>query len=108
MSSAMRYDQGYGPAAAERRPIAMWKGAAPPLHRTAARAGVAATFVRPPRNPPAAVPASAAVPRAAPVLSMDRGAERGCNDVAPATVAAAMAPAVCVGAPAAQSMCGTR
>ncbi|CBZ40969.1 uncharacterized protein, partial [Leishmania mexicana MHOM/GT/2001/U1103] len=134
-SSAERFHPRYFPAITERRSMVARKGSAPSLHRTAGRAAAtAATFVRPPRASPAAVPAPAscgtagaleqappavaAVPcargtglptvGAVPVLSLNCEAERGCAGVAPATVAATMAPAVHVAAPVAQPVCGTR
>ncbi|CAC9484725.1 putative pumilio protein 9 [Leishmania infantum JPCM5] len=129
-SSAERFHPRYFPAVTERRSIAMSRDVAPPLHRNAGRSAAAATFVRPPRASLAAVPApascgtagpleqaspaAAAVPcargaglptvSAVPVLSLDCEAERGCAGVAPATVAATVAPAVHVAAP----VCGTR
>ncbi|TPP49865.1 hypothetical protein CGC21_29155 [Leishmania donovani] len=128
-SSAGLRDLGRNQTTAQRAMVAR-KGAAPPLHRNAGRSAAAATFVRPPRASPAAVPApascgtagpleqaspaAAAVPcargaglptvSAVPVLSLDCEAERGCAGVAPATVAATVAPAVHVAAP----VCGTR
>ncbi|GET88197.1 pumillio protein 9, putative [Leishmania tarentolae] len=117
------HDLGQYQATTQRSMMAR-KSAAPPLHRTTGKSSAAATFVRPPRTSPDAVPvpatsgtagtpkqvvAAASVPCApgtglptvntVPVLSLDCEAEQGCAGMTPAVQGAALV---------AQPVCRTR